>query len=85
MCGIFGALLHVWNHAAMKGLMFLCAGGVDRIVHDDSHDELRHTNEIEMIDTLEREPHRDVVLHRIASGPGWQVDAVDRTGCTTPS
>ena len=23
-----GALLHVWNHAAMKGLMFLCAGGV---------------------------------------------------------
>ncbi|MBI4511035.1 MAG: oxidoreductase [Deltaproteobacteria bacterium] len=23
-----GALLHLWNHAAMKGLMFLCAGSV---------------------------------------------------------
>ncbi len=23
-----GGLLHVWNHAAMKGLMFLCAGSV---------------------------------------------------------
>jgi formate hydrogenlyase subunit 3/multisubunit Na+/H+ antiporter MnhD subunit len=26
--GVMGALLHVWNHAAMKGLLFLAAGGV---------------------------------------------------------
>jgi NADH:ubiquinone oxidoreductase subunit 5 (subunit L)/multisubunit Na+/H+ antiporter MnhA subunit len=26
--GLMGALLHVWNHAAMKGLLFLAAGGV---------------------------------------------------------
>jgi hydrogenase-4 component B len=26
--GLTGALLHVWNHAAMKGLLFLAAGGV---------------------------------------------------------
>jgi hydrogenase-4 component B len=26
--GIYGALLHVWNHAAIKGLLFLCAGSV---------------------------------------------------------
>lgn len=26
--GAAGALLHVWNHAAMKGLMFFCAGSV---------------------------------------------------------
>ncbi|RXM22233.1 oxidoreductase, partial [Citrobacter sp. AAK_AS5] len=26
--GAAGALLHVWNHAAMKGLMFLSAGSV---------------------------------------------------------
>ena len=25
---LLGALLHVWNHAAMKGLLFLAAGGV---------------------------------------------------------
>jgi hypothetical protein len=60
---------------------FLCARRIDRIVHDDSHDAERHTNEIEMIDTLEREPHGGVALHRIASGSGWQVDAVDRSGC----
>jgi NADH:ubiquinone oxidoreductase subunit 5 (subunit L)/multisubunit Na+/H+ antiporter MnhA subunit len=26
--GLLGALLHVWNHAAMKGLLFLAAGSV---------------------------------------------------------
>lgn len=26
--GVWGALLHVWNHSAMKGLLFLGAGGV---------------------------------------------------------
>ena len=26
--GIFGALLHLWNHAVMKGLMFLSAGSI---------------------------------------------------------
>jgi formate hydrogenlyase subunit 3/multisubunit Na+/H+ antiporter MnhD subunit len=26
--GLYGALLHVWNHAIIKGLMFLAAGGV---------------------------------------------------------
>jgi hydrogenase-4 component B len=26
--GAAGALLHIWNHAAMKGLMFFCAGSV---------------------------------------------------------
>jgi hypothetical protein len=62
---------------------FLCARRVDRILHDDTHDEKRHTDEIEMIDTLEREAHAGVALHRIASGPGWQADAVDRSGCTT--
>ena len=26
--GLTGALLHIWNHSLMKGLMFLCAGSV---------------------------------------------------------
>jgi hydrogenase-4 component B len=26
--GVYGALLHVWNHAAVKGLLFLCAGSL---------------------------------------------------------
>lgn len=28
MLGLGGGLLHIWNHALMKGLMFLCAGSV---------------------------------------------------------
>jgi hypothetical protein len=62
---------------------FLCARGVDRILHDDTYDESRHTNESEMIGMLEREPRGGVTLRRVASGSGWQVDAVDRSGCTT--
>jgi hypothetical protein len=64
---------------------FLCARRVDRILHDDTYDESRRTNEIEMIDALEREPRGGIVLHRVASGSGWRVDAVDRSGCSSAS
>jgi hypothetical protein len=60
---------------------FLCARGVDRIVHDDTYDESRHTNEIGMILTLEAASTGGVTLQRVVSGVGWQVDAVDRSGC----
>jgi hypothetical protein len=62
---------------------FLCARHVDRILHDDTYDESLHTNEIELIAELERESHGGVVLHRVTAGSGWQVDAVDRSGCAT--
>jgi hypothetical protein len=64
---------------------FLCARHVDRIVHDDTYDESRHTNEIELIDALEQERVGGVLLHRVAGGSSWQVDAVDRSGCATTS
>lgn len=35
--GLAGALLHVWNHALFKGLLFLCAGAV---VHAVGHREI---------------------------------------------
>lgn len=35
--GLAGALLHVWNHALFKGLLFLCAGSV---VHAVGHREI---------------------------------------------
>ena len=34
-----------------------------------------------MIDALERDPSGGVQLRRSRRGPGWQVDAVDRSGC----
>jgi NADH:ubiquinone oxidoreductase subunit 5 (subunit L)/multisubunit Na+/H+ antiporter MnhA subunit len=37
--GFAGALLHVWNHAAMKGLMFLGAGSV---LHGAGSKDLEH-------------------------------------------
>ena len=62
----------------------LCDRRIDRIIHDDSYDAARHTNEKEMIEALERTPAGGVRLRSIASGAGWSVDAVDRSGCTTP-
>jgi formate hydrogenlyase subunit 3/multisubunit Na+/H+ antiporter MnhD subunit len=37
--GLMGALLHVWSHAAIKGLLFLAAGGV---VHATGTRDLEH-------------------------------------------
>jgi hydrogenase-4 component B len=38
--GLSGALLHVWNHALFKGLLFLSAGSVIRAVHTREIDHL---------------------------------------------
>ena len=38
--GLSGALLHVWNHALFKGLLFLCAGSVIHAVHTREIDQL---------------------------------------------
>jgi hypothetical protein len=61
----------------------LCDRDIDRIVHYDTYDEARHTNERAMIDSLEHD-HLLVRLRTVASGPGWKVDAVDRSGCPGP-
>lgn len=38
--GLSGALLHVWNHALFKGLLFLCAGSVIHSVQTREIDQL---------------------------------------------
>jgi formate hydrogenlyase subunit 3/multisubunit Na+/H+ antiporter MnhD subunit len=38
--GLTGGLLHVWNHAAMKGLLFLGAGSVVHGCHDQNIEAL---------------------------------------------
>ena len=38
--GMSGALLHVWNHALFKGLLFLCAGSVIHAAHTREIDQL---------------------------------------------
>ncbi len=58
--GASAALLHVWNHAAMKGLLFLAAGAV---VH------ATHTGELDQLGGLmKRMPHtsRAVMLGAVA-------------------
>jgi len=60
----------------------LCDRRVDRIIHYDTYDAARHTNEEPMIDALERATVDDVRLRKVASGPGWKVDAVERAGCS---
>lgn len=38
--GLSGGLLHVWNHALFKGLLFLCAGSVIHATHTREIDHL---------------------------------------------
>jgi hypothetical protein len=59
----------------------LCDRHVDQIIHYDTYDAARRTNERAMIDDLERAAVGDVRLRPIASGAGWKVDAVERAGC----
>jgi hypothetical protein len=61
----------------------LCDRRVDRIIHYDTYDAARHTNERAMIDALERATVDDVHLRPVASGTGWKVDAVERAGCAS--
>jgi hypothetical protein len=62
----------------------LCDRHVDQVVHYDTYDEARHTNEVAMIESLEQAPAGGVRLRVGAHGAGWQVDAVDRAGCPAP-
>jgi len=59
----------------------LCERRVDQIIHFDSYDWGRHTNEVATIAALEDAPVGGVHLEVLASGPLWKVDAVDRSGC----
>ncbi len=59
----------------------LCERDIDRIIHYDTYDTARHTNERDMIAGLEAEPVGGVTLHVVANGAGWEVVAVDRSGC----
>jgi len=68
------------DYAAM-----LCARGIDRIIHYDTYDEARHTNEVGMIESLEQTPAGGVALRTLTSGSGWQVVAVDRSQCPAAS
>lgn len=61
----------------------LCNRRIDQVIHYDSYDAARHTNERSMIATLEKAPIDGIRLRRIASGSGWFVDAVDRAHCRT--
>ncbi len=59
----------------------LCERRVDVVLHFDTYDEARHTNEAAMIDALEQAPAGGVRLTRIAGGSGWKADGVDRAAC----
>ncbi len=61
----------------------LCDRHVDRVIHYDTYDAARHTNERAMIDALERATVDEVHLRPVASGTGWKVDAVERAGCAS--
>lgn len=66
----------VYDYASL-----LCDRRIDQIIHYDTYDTARHTNERAMILALERAPVDGGRLRTLAAGAGWRVDAVDRSGC----
>jgi len=62
----------------------LCDRHVDQVIHYDTYDAARHTNEAAMIARLERARVGGVRLRVLARGSGYRVDAVDRSGCPPP-
>ncbi len=59
----------------------LCARGIDQVLHFDTYDRSRHTNEGVLLAALAARPDALVPVRLLDSGPGWQAYAVDRTRC----
>jgi hypothetical protein len=55
----------------------LCDRHVDRVIHFTSYDNQRHTNEHALLDELVAQGRAKI----LASGPDWQVYAIDRSVC----
>jgi hypothetical protein len=68
-------------HDASSYASLLCDRRVDQVIHYDTYDAARHTNEATMIDALERGAGNGVGLRTVARGTSWKVDSVDRSGC----
>jgi hypothetical protein len=60
----------------------LCDRHVDQILHFESYDASRHTNEGETIARLAAEPGDRVRIHLLADGDGFEAYAIDRRRCT---
>ena len=59
----------------------LCERHIDQIIHYDTYDTARRTNEHEILSELTAQPGNRVALHVITSGDGYQVYGVDRSAC----
>jgi len=59
----------------------LCERRVDQIIHFDSYDWGRHTNEVATIAALEDAAGRRRAPRSPRERTLWKVDAVDRSGC----
>jgi hypothetical protein len=68
-------------HDASSYASLLCDRRVDQVIHYDTYDTARQTNEAVMIDALERGAGNGVELRTVARGTNWKVDSVDRSGC----
>jgi hypothetical protein len=59
----------------------LCERAVDRVMHFDSYDRARHTNEGAMLEALVADPDAPITVARVADLGDGRVYAIDRTGC----
>jgi hypothetical protein len=59
----------------------LCDRHIDQVLHFDTYDSARHTNEGAMLDALANGAPAAVLIAERSSGTGWQAFTIDRTGC----
>jgi hypothetical protein len=61
----------------------LCERDVDFVLHFDSYDRVRDTNEGALLDAMASDPDAPIGVTRVADLNDGQVFAIDRTGCAS--
>ena len=79
---MFPESMAIKNFATLDDYVtLLCDRRVDQVLHSASYDDVRHTNEGQLLEQLAAGSSDRVRVHVIASGPDWQAYGVDRTHC----
>ncbi|HVJ95951.1 MAG TPA: hypothetical protein VNC41_03875, partial [Acidimicrobiia bacterium] len=61
----------------------LCERDVDFVLHFDSYDRVRNTNEGALLDAMTSNPDAPIGVTRVAELDDGQVFAIDRTDCAS--
>jgi hypothetical protein len=78
---LFPESMAIKNFTLDEYQQLLCERHIDQIIHYNTYDTARRTNEHDVIAQLAATAGDRVSLRGITSGPGYQIYAVDRSHC----